>query len=182
MFKLKVANVKTLLHISKLSVTIDKKQILNDVNLDIDKGSLHVLMGPNGSGKSSLAYTIMGHPSYTITNGSIVFDGQEINTLSPDKRAKLGIFLAMQQPVEIEGVGLKDFIRQAYNALYDGTPRQLRLKEFNALFDQKLELLKINPQFAQRSINVGFSGGEKKTGRNASTCAFATQTCHSGRD
>lgn len=119
-------------------------------------------MGPNGSGKSSLAYTIMGHPRYIITNGTLEFEGQIINKLTPDKRAKAGIFLAMQNPIEIEGVAFKDFLRQSYNALYDGTPKQLRLKEFNQLINEKLGLLEMDSKFIDRFINVGFSGGEKK--------------------
>ncbi len=151
-----------MLGIKNLFVSIEDKKILNGVNLDVNEGMIHAIMGPNGSGKSSLAYTVMGHPRYTITQGSIEFDGTIINTLSPDKRAKLGIFLAMQYPVEIEGIPLKDFLRQAYNALYDGTTKQLRVKEFNAYFNEKLALLGIDQEFAKRHINVGFSGGEKK--------------------
>ena len=151
-----------MLSIKNLKVSVDDTQILNGINLDVKPGEFHVIMGPNGSGKSSLSYTIMGHPRYTITEGTISVDGAVINDLSPDKRAKLGIFLAMQHPLEIEGVTLKDFLRQAYNALYDGTPRQLRLKEFALHLISKLDLLGIDVSFAERPINVGFSGGEKK--------------------
>ena len=151
-----------LLSITNLKVSVEQKEILHGVNLAVDKGQLHVIMGKNGSGKSSLAYTLMGHPGYTVTDGSIEFCGQTINGLSPDKRAKLGMFLAMQNPIEIEGVIYKDFLRQAYNALYDGTPRQLRLKEFNTLLKEKLALLSMDENFIQRSVNFGFSGGEKK--------------------
>ena len=154
--------VKKLLAIKDLSVSVEDKNILNGISFSVEPGQTVALMGPNGSGKSTLAYSIMGHPRYKITSGSIEFDGTAINTLSPDKRAKLGIFLSMQQPVEIEGIPLKDFLRQAYNTLYDGTPKQLRLKEFNDYFNQQLKLLGITLDFAQRSINVGFSGGEKK--------------------
>jgi Fe-S cluster assembly ATP-binding protein len=154
--------VNPLLTIINLAVTIDGKQLLQNINLSVDPGSVHVLMGPNGSGKSSLAYTIMGHPRYTVTQGSIVFLHTDATPLSPDKRAKLGIFLATQHPTEIEGVPLKDFLRQAYNTLYDGTPQQRNLKEFNASLDQIITQLAIEPKLIQRAINVGFSGGEKK--------------------
>lgn len=150
------------LSINDLKVSVEEKSVLNGINLTIEPGTMHAIMGPNGSGKSSLSYTIMGHPRYTITNGTITFQGEEINELTPDKRAKLGIFLAMQHPVEIEGISLKDFLRQAYNALYDGTPKQLRLKEFAKHLIEKLHLLNMDVSFAERPINVGFSGGEKK--------------------
>jgi len=154
--------VKNLLEVRNLQVSIEDKKILNGISLTIKPGQVHAIMGPNGSGKSSLSYTVMGHPRYTITGGEIVFCDQVINELSPDKRAKLGLFLAMQNPLEIEGIPLKDFLRQAYNALYDGTPKQLRLKEFAHHLARKLELLKIDLSFVERPVNVGFSGGEKK--------------------
>lgn len=151
-----------LLAISNLHATVNEKSVLNGVNLIIEPGQTHAIMGPNGSGKSSLANTLMGHPRYTITQGEITFDGQVINTLSPDKRAKAGIFLAMQHPIAIEGLPLKDFLRQAYNSLYDGTPQQLRLKEFATHLQAKMALLKVDQAFVDRPLNVGFSGGEKK--------------------
>jgi Fe-S cluster assembly ATP-binding protein len=154
--------VKALLIIDNLHATVDKKNVLNGVNLILNEGSIHVLMGPNGSGKSSLALTIMGHPRYTITQGSMTFRDSTITTLSPDKRAKLGIFLALQHPSEIEGIRLGDFLREAYNSIYDNTPHQLSLKEFAAHIKNKLDLLKMNESFVERFINVGFSGGEKK--------------------
>jgi len=154
--------VTTLLSVNNLAVSVEDKQVLNGLDLTIQPGKVHAIMGPNGSGKSSFAYTLMGHPRYEVTQGSITFDGQDITTLTPDKRAKLGIFLAMQHPLEIEGVSLKDFLRQAYNALYDGTDKQLRLKEFAEHLIGKLHLLKMDTEFAERPINVGFSGGEKK--------------------
>jgi len=154
--------VNNLLEVRNLQVSIEDKKVLNGISLTIKPGQVHAIMGPNGSGKSSLSYTIMGHPRYIITGGEIVFCDQLINELSPDKRAKLGLFLAMQNPLEIEGIPLKDFLRQAYNALHDGTPKQLRLKEFAHHLAKKLELLKIDLSFVERPVNVGFSGGEKK--------------------
>ncbi len=154
--------MNTLLSVENLKVSVEDKAILNGINLRINAGEFHVIMGPNGSGKSSLSYTLMGHPRYAITNGTVSFDGEVINDLTPDKRAKLGVFLAMQHPLEVEGVTLKDFLRQAYNALYDGTPKQKRLKEFAEHLINKCHLLGMDLSFAERSINVGFSGGEKK--------------------
>jgi Fe-S cluster assembly ATP-binding protein len=154
--------VKALLNIENLHVTIEHKNILNGTNLVINEGSTNVLMGPNGSGKSSLALTIMGHPRYIITQGTINFQGVALNTLSPDKRAKAGVFLAFQHPCEIEGIRLGDFLREAYNSLYDNTPQQLSLKEFATHLKNQLNLLKISDSFVERFVNVGFSGGEKK--------------------
>ncbi len=148
--------------IENLHVTVDEKQILNGIYLEVKPGQVHAIMGPNGSGKSSLAYTTMGHPGYKITDGIIEISGKIINDLSPDKRAKAGLFLAMQHPFEIEGIPYKDFLRHAYNALYDGTDKQLRIKDFNNLLLEKLNLLKMDRTYANRSVNVGFSGGEKK--------------------
>ncbi len=154
--------MKTLLSIENLHVTIDHKNILNGTNLVVNEGSINVLMGPNGSGKSSLALTIMGHPRYSITQGTLNFQGSSLNTLTPDKRAKMGVFLAFQHPSEIEGIRLGDFLREAYNSLYDKTPQQLSLKEFAAHLKNQLTLLKMSDSFVERFVNVGFSGGEKK--------------------
>ncbi len=150
------------LSINNLHVSVGDKSVLNGVDLVLEQGQVHAIMGPNGSGKSSLAYTLMGHPRYAITEGELLFCGELFNDLPAHKRAKLGLFLAMQHPYEVEGVPYKDFLRQAYNALYDGTERQLRIRDFHAMLLQKLELLKIDTAVIDRSINVGFSGGEKK--------------------
>lgn len=155
-------NTENILKIHDLHVAVEDKQVLNGISLTINPGQVHAIMGPNGSGKSSLAYTTMGHPRYEITAGEITFGNDLLNELSPDKRAKLGLFLAMQHPHEIDGIPYKDFLRQAYNALYDGTDKQLRIKEFNLMLLEQLTLLKMDPEFANRSVNVGFSGGEKK--------------------
>lgn len=154
--------MKKLLSICNLHSSIDNKAVLNGISLDIEKGKIYAIMGPNGSGKSSLALTLMGHPRYTIASGSLTFLDQDITTLSPDQRAKQGIFLALQHPYEIEGIPFKHFLRQAYNALYDGTEKQLRIKDFHTMLLQKLKLLKMDESFIDRSVNVGFSGGEKK--------------------
>ncbi len=152
----------TFLTISQLQVFVGEKTVLHGVDLVMNQGTVHAIMGPNGSGKSSLAYTLMGHPRYEVKSGSMQFEGNDLNELPPHKRAKLGIFLAMQHPFEVEGVPYKDFLRQAYNALYDGTPKQLRIRDFHAMLLQKLELLKMDKAIIDRPVNVGFSGGEKK--------------------
>ncbi len=152
----------TMLFIKNLKVSVEDKNVLNGVDLTVEPGKIYAIMGPNGSGKSSLSYTVMGHPRYEITDGTIEFNGEVINEMPADKRAKMGLFLAMQHPIEIEGVTLKDFLRQAYNAQYDGTDKALKLKDFAHHLIQKLHLLKMDVSFAERPINVGFSGGEKK--------------------
>ena len=151
-----------MLSIHNLHVRTQDKDILKGVNLQLNAGQVHTIMGPNGSGKITLASTLMGHPAYEVTGGSVTFMGQDILALSPDKRAKLGMFLAFQYPLEIEGVPFIDFLRQSYNALHGGTDKQLGLKGFRALVQEKCELLGMNPDMLERSTNVGFSGGEKK--------------------
>lgn len=153
---------KILLSIKNLKVSVENKIILEDISLDIFQGQVHAIMGPNGSGKSTLANTLMGHPKYKIESGQILFAGEDVSAISADKRARLGLFLAMQNPYEIEGVVLKDFLRQSYNAIYKGTDKELDLKGFKKLLTEKMELLKIKPEFVERFLNVGFSGGEKK--------------------
>lgn len=154
--------MKKLVYIHDLQVCVQDTAVLNGINLEIEKGEICALMGPNGSGKSSLALTLMGHPKYQISTGKIHFEGTDVLALSVSDRAKAGIFLAMQHPYEIEGITLKDFLRQAYNALYKGTDKELSSTEFHEFLQQKMELLQIKPEFVERFINVGFSGGEKK--------------------
>jgi len=150
------------LSISNLEVHVEGACVLKGANLSLENGEIHALMGVNGSGKSSLAATLMGHPSYKIMGGDISFQGEKINGLSPDKRAGKGLFLAFQYPHEIEGVRFFDFLRQAYNALHAGTDKQCGIKAFKKLVDEKCTLLGIDSDFLDRSLNVGFSGGEKK--------------------
>jgi Fe-S cluster assembly ATP-binding protein len=135
------------------------KEILSGVDLTIAQGETHAIMGPNGSGKSTLAYSIAGHPKYTVTRGSITLDGADVLAMSVDERARAGLFLAMQYPVEVPGVSVSNFLRTAKTAL-DGQAPALRhwVKDMKAA----MENLRMDPSFAERNVNEGFSGGEKK--------------------
>jgi Fe-S cluster assembly ATP-binding protein len=145
----------------RVSVTTDDgaKEILKGVTLTIKDGETHAIMGPNGSGKSTLAYSVAGHPKYTITGGSVTLDGQDVLALSVDERARAGMFLAMQYPVEVPGVSVSNFLRTAKTAI-DGEAPKLRtwVKDVNAALQQ----LNLDPTFGTRNVNEGFSGGEKK--------------------
>ncbi len=148
-----------ILQITGLEVSVDDTPILKGVNLTVPQGEVHALMGPNGSGKSTLAYALAGHPRYEITGGSVIFDGQDLVEMEADERARLGMFLAMQYPVEVPGVSVMNFLRTSINAIRgeDISPR-----DFIKLFDAKSELLGFDRSFADRYLNQGFSGGEKK--------------------
>ena len=153
----------TTLDIKDLHVSVDTedgpKAILKGVTLTIKDGETHAIMGPNGSGKSTLAYSIAGHPKYTVTGGSVTLDGQDVLAMSVDERARAGLFLAMQYPVEVPGVSVSNFLRTAKTAI-DGEAPKLRtwVKDVNGV----LQNLNLDPSFSQRSVNEGFSGGEKK--------------------
>src|SRR3712207_6170286 len=135
------------------------KEILRGVDLTVRAGETHAIMGPNGSGKSTLAYSIAGHPKYTITSGTVTLDGEDVLAMSVDERARAGLFLAMQYPVEVPGVTVSNFLRTAKTAI-DGEAPKLRtwVKEVRTAMDN----LRIDPSFAERNLNEGFSGGEKK--------------------
>jgi Fe-S cluster assembly ATP-binding protein len=151
--------------INNLHVSIDGKEILKGVNLTINQGEVHALMGPNGTGKSTLAYALMGHPAYEVTEGEVFFKGQNILELEPDQRSHLGIFLAFQYPTAIPGVTLANFLRTALNAhrkAINPEDKGISIPEFRKQLKAKMELLKMDPNFAGRYLNEGFSGGEKK--------------------
>lgn len=137
----------------------DGKQILNDLSLNIGSGETHVLMGPNGAGKSSLGNTLMGNPVYKITDGKITFKGEDITEYSTDKRAKLGMFMSFQQPLEVPGISLESFIR---SAIQQKTGEHVKLFQFQKELKACMELLNMNTDYAKRDLNVGFSGGERK--------------------
>jgi Fe-S cluster assembly ATP-binding protein len=148
-----------LLDIQNIFVDIDSKQVLNGLNLKIGKGETHVLMGPNGAGKSTLGNTLMGNPIYNLSSGKIIFNGQDISELSTDKRAKLGMFLSFQNPLEVPGISVETFIR---SALQQSTGEHVKLFQFQKALKANMELLNIDPSYASRDLNVGFSGGERK--------------------
>jgi Fe-S cluster assembly ATP-binding protein len=147
-----------------LWVSVDGKPILKGVDLKIQTGEIHAVMGPNGSGKSTLANVIMGHPRYRVERGDIRLDGESIIGLTPDKRARRGLFLAFQYPVAISGVTLFNFLRAAYNATRpEGMPKPT-IVEFRKIFREGLQILNMDEQFGNRYVNDGWSGGEKKKG------------------
>lgn len=146
--------------IKGLKVGIEDKQILNGIDLTVRQGEIHAIMGPNGSGKSTMSYALMGHPKYRVTGGQVLLDGQDVLPLTPDKRARLGLFLGFQYPVEVPGVRLGNFLRIAYNTVH--SDNQLSPTQFFRLLKQKVNELGIDENFIGRSLNEGFSGGEKK--------------------
>ncbi|HYM14687.1 MAG TPA: Fe-S cluster assembly ATPase SufC [Dehalococcoidia bacterium] len=148
-----------LLKISGLTVAVEGKQILNGVDLTVDRGEVHAIMGPNGSGKSTLANALMGHPRYQVTGGSVLFKGESILGLPPDERARRGMFLAFQYPTGIPGVTMVNFLRQAMKAV---RREDVPIREFREKLFATMKLLRVDEQFARRYVNEGFSGGEKK--------------------
>jgi Fe-S cluster assembly ATP-binding protein len=152
------------LEIRDLHVTVDAggdgtKEILRGVNLTVKAGEIHALMGPNGSGKSTLAYAVAGHPKYTVTAGTVTLDGEDVLSMTVDERARAGLFLAMQYPVEVPGVSVSNFLRTAITAVRGQAPK---LRDFAKELKGAMTELQIDPAFATRNVNEGFSGGEKK--------------------
>ncbi len=153
------------LSIRDLFVSVEGKEILKGVNLDIRQGEVHALMGPNGTGKSTLAYALMGHPNYEVVSGEVWFKGRNILELEPDERAQLGIFLAFQYPIAIPGVSVANFLRSAINArrrAENPEDKGIPIPEFRKMLREQMDLLKMDHSFAGRYLNEGFSGGEKK--------------------
>lgn len=151
---------ETILEIRDLHASIEGKEILHGVNLTVNKGEVHAIMGPNGSGKSTLASVLMGHPKFEVTRGSIKFLGKELSEMAADERARMGLFLSFQYPFEIAGLGFTKFLFQSYKAIYPND--KISILEFSKRVQETLSELKIEPDFAKRELNVGFSGGEKK--------------------
>ena len=151
------------LEINDLHVSVQTedgpKEILKGVTLTIDSGEVHAIMGPNGSGKSTLAYSIAGHPKYDITSGSVTLDGEDVLSMSVDERARAGLFLAMQYPVEVPGVTVANFLRTAKTAIDGEAPA---IRGWSASVKEAMANLRMDPEFAARNVNEGFSGGEKK--------------------
>lgn len=151
------------LKISDLHVSVNTeagtKPILNGINLEIDSNQTHAIMGPNGSGKSTLAYSLAGHPKYEVTGGSVTLDGEDVLDMTVDERAKAGLFLAMQYPVEVPGVTVTNFLRSAKTAIDGEAPK---LRNWTKDLKSAMEQLRVDPEFATRNVNEGFSGGEKK--------------------
>lgn len=150
-----------LLEIRRLHTEIEGQSILKGVDLVIKPGEIHAVMGPNGSGKSTLANTVMGHPHFMVTDGDVRIDGESILEMEPDERAKKGVFLAFQYPLEIPGVSMANFLRSAVNSRL-GEGEEVDILDFHDTMEQQLEEVKMDAAFANRSLNEGFSGGEKK--------------------
>jgi Fe-S cluster assembly ATP-binding protein len=148
-----------MLKIENLHVEIDGNEIVKGLDLEVSTGEIHAIMGPNGSGKSTLANVLMGHPRYEVTDGSVTFEGEDVLELEPDERARMGMFLAFQYPSEVPGVSVANFLRTAVNAVRE---EELSPMEMYKLLQEKMAVMQMDPKFAERYLNEGFSGGEKK--------------------
>jgi Fe-S cluster assembly ATP-binding protein len=148
-----------MLKIENLRVEIDGNEIVKGLDLEVGKGEIHAIMGPNGSGKSTFANVLMGHPRYEVSEGTVTFEGEDVLELEPDERAKLGMFLAFQYPSEVPGVSVANFLRTAVNSVRE---EELSPMEMYRLLQEKMAVMQMDPKFAERYLNEGFSGGEKK--------------------
>lgn len=156
-------NSESILSVRNLTAEVDGTQILKGLNLEMKAGEIHAIMGPNGSGKSTFSKILAGHPAYTVTGGEVLFRGQNLLEMEPNDRANSGVFLAFQYPLEIPGVSNLDFLRVAYNSKRKHAgEEELDAFDFDELVRTKLDILKMDPAFLSRSVNEGFSGGEKK--------------------
>jgi Fe-S cluster assembly ATP-binding protein len=158
-----IENSEVVLSVRDLTAEVNGTEILKGVNLEVRNGEIHAIMGPNGSGKSTLSKVLAGHPAYEVTGGEVIFQGENLLEMEPQDRARNGIFLAFQYPLEIPGVSNLDFLRVAYNSRRKAQGlEELDAFDFDDLVEEKLEVVKMNPAFLNRSVNEGFSGGEKK--------------------
>lgn len=148
-----------LLDVQNISVSVDEKTVLKNLNLKIGEGETHVLMGPNGAGKSTLGNALMGNPVYTLDGGKIIFEGQDLTGESTDKRARAGMFLSFQNPLEVPGISLESFIR---SSIQQRTGERVKLFQFQKELQKNMQLLNMDESYAKRDLNVGFSGGERK--------------------
>lgn len=156
-------NSEVILSVRDLTAEVEGNQILKGVNLEVKAGEVHAIMGPNGSGKSTFSKVLAGHPAYEVTGGEVIFQGQNLLEMEPEERSLAGVFLAFQYPLEIPGVSNLDFLRVAYNArLKHQGLEEIDTFDFEDLIQEKLGIVKMNPSFLERSLNEGFSGGEKK--------------------
>ncbi|WP_375474207.1 Fe-S cluster assembly ATPase SufC [uncultured Nostoc sp.] len=158
-----IENSEIVLSVRDLTANVDGTPILKGVNLEVRSGEIHAIMGPNGSGKSTFSKVLAGHPAYQVTGGEVIFQGQNLLELEPEERARSGVFLAFQYPLEIPGVSNLDFLRVAYNSRRKAQGlEEIDAFDFDDLIEEKLDVVKMNPSFLSRSLNEGFSGGEKK--------------------
>ncbi|MDZ7991427.1 MAG: Fe-S cluster assembly ATPase SufC [Nostoc sp. EfeVER01] len=158
-----IENSEVVLSVRNLTANVDGTPILKGVNLDVRSGEIHAIMGPNGSGKSTFSKVLAGHPAYEVTGGEVIFQGQNLLELEPEERARSGVFLAFQYPLEIPGVSNLDFLRVAYNSRRKAQGlEEIDAFDFDDLIEEKLDVVKMNASFLSRSLNEGFSGGEKK--------------------
>ena len=158
-----IENSDLILSVKDLKADVDGTQILNGLNLEVRAGEVHAIMGPNGSGKSTFSKVLAGHPAYSVIGGEVIFQGQNLLEMEAEERARSGVFLAFQYPLEIPGVSNLDFLRVAYNSRRKAQGlEEVDAFDFDDLVEEKLEVVKMNPSFLNRSVNEGFSGGEKK--------------------